>query len=345
MVLFRIELSPLARDNFRQNTRETTRILLWVYGGLTLAETLALLVVGMNLFDAVTHSFATIATGGFSTRNLSLAAYQSPAIEGVVMVFMVLSGVHFGLLFSTLFGRRLFWSSVVFRYYLAALAVGTILVALNLHGLLPWTESVRHAGFQVLSVGTSTGFASADSSVWPPVAQLLLMIFALQCACAGSTSGGIKADRIVLFAKGVWKQIRLSQHPRAILPLRVDGRTIDDEALAAAMLYVGLYLIVVLVGGVLLMCLGMDPLSAISGTIATTGNVGPGLGSVGSLGNFAHVPTLGKWILTGTMLLGRLEIYGLIMLMVPSVWSRLSSPGSTMVLRKGKALVRFREGK
>jgi trk system potassium uptake protein TrkH len=329
MVLFRIELSPLARDNFRQSMRETSRILLYVYGGLTLAETIALVAVGMNLFDAVTHSFATIATGGFSPRNASIGAYDSPAIEGVIMLFMLLSGVHFGLLFSTLIQRRgPFWKSVVFRYYVTAILIGVVVVTIALGGQADnaWIDSVRHGAFQVISLGTSTGFATADSSVWPPLAQIMLMFFALQCACAGSTSGGIKADRFVLFGKGIWKQIRHARHPRAIIPLRVDGKAVDDQALAAAMLYIGLYATIVISGGLLLMVLGLDPLSAFSGTIATTGNVGPGLGTVGSFENFAGVPGPGKWILTGTMLLGRLEIYGLIMLLMPSVWRRLATP-------------------
>lgn len=332
MVLFRIELSQLARDNFRQSAKKTTRILLYVYGGLTAAESLALVAAGMSVFDAITHSFATIATGGFSPRNLSVAAYDDPVIEVIIMVFMVLSGAHFGLLFSTLVERHgAFWKSVVFRYYALAMAAGLILVTFDLHrrSLGGWLEAARHAAFQVVSVGTSTGFATTDSSVWPPISQMVLMLFALQCACAGSTSGGIKADRIVLFGKGIARQIRLFQHPRAIIPIRVDGRRIEDDAFAASMLYIGLYFLIILGGGTALIALGVDPLSAISGTIATTGNVGPGLGSVGSLENFSAVPDAGKWVLTATMLLGRLEIYGLLMLFLPSLWRRFGSPVRT----------------
>ncbi len=332
MVLFRIELSPLARDNFRQSARETARILFIVYGGLTLAETIALVAAGMSLFDAVANSFATIATGGFCPRNMSIASYDSVAVEIIIMIFMLLSGVHFGLLFATLEkGKTRFWRSVVFRYYALAMLVGSVWVALSLHmgGDGSWWHSVRVSTFQVLSVGTSTGFATADSSVWPPVAQILLMFFALQCACAGSTSGGIKADRFVLFAKGIRKQFRLAQHPHAILPVRLDGKIITDEAMGAAMLYIGLYLVIVVVGGFLLMATGVDATSAFSGVVATTGNVGPGLGTVGSLENFNAVPSLGKWVLTGTMLLGRLEIYGLIMLLLPSLWRSMGSPVRT----------------
>jgi trk system potassium uptake protein TrkH len=276
----------------------------------------------MNLFDAVVHAFATIATGGFSSRNLSVAAYRSPVIETVIIVFMVLSGMHFGLLFASLTGdRKRLWRSAVHRYYLGAMVAGTALVTILVHdGAGSWLHAFRVSAFQVVSVGTSTGFASADSSVWPPLAQILLMLFALQCACAGSTSGGIKADRVVLFFKGIWRELRRLQHQRAVIPVRMDGKAVEGDVVAAAVLYIGLYVLVVATGGVLLTALGMDPLSAFSGAVATTGNVGPGLGSVGSLENFAHAPEMGKWVLTGTMLLGRLEIYGLLMLVSPRVW-------------------------
>jgi trk system potassium uptake protein TrkH len=332
--IVRTEISPLAQDNFRQNVKGIVRVLLVVYGGLTLVEMVALVAVGMNLFDAVTHSFATISTGGFSSRNLSVAAYGSPAIEAVLIVFMVLSGMHFGLLFATLIGGRTrLWESSVVRYYAAAMAGGVALVALMVHGQYgSWPDAFRFSAFQVVSVGTSTGFANADSSVWPPLAQILLMFLALQCACAGSTCGGIKADRIVLFAKGVWRQLRLLQHPRAVIPIRLDGKAVENDVLSAAVLYIGLYVLVVLTGGTLLTILGMDPLSAFSGAVATTGNVGPGLGSVGSLENFAHAPDMGKWILTGTMLLGRLEIYGFIMLGFPRIWRGAAKPGRARLL-------------
>lgn len=336
--IVRTEISPLAQDNFRQNVKGIVRILVVIYGGLTLAEIAALAAAGMNLFDAVTHAFATIATGGFSSRNLSVAAYRSPAIETVLIVFMILSGMHFGLLFAALTGDRMrLWGSAVVRYYLGAMAVGTALVTILVHGGSgSWPHAFRVSVFQVVSVGTSTGFASADSSVWPPLAQILLMVFALQGACAGSTSGGIKADRVVLFAKGIWRQIRLLQHQRAVIPVRMDGKAVENDVVAAAVLYIGLYVLVVLSGGLLLTALGMDPLSAFSGTVATTGNVGPGLGSVGSLENFAHAPELGKWVLTGTMLLGRLEIYGLILLASPRIWRGGAGMDEARFRRRGK---------
>lgn len=321
-VVARAEISPLAQEGFRQNTRNILRILMTVYVALTALETIALLVAGMGLYDAVTHSFATIATGGFSPRNTSVAYYHSVAVEAIIIVFMVFSGAHFGLIYSAVVqGRPTLWKSTAFRYYVTAMVVGTGIVALTTHGSSydSWGAAFRYAAFQVASVGTSTGFANADSSVWAPVAQIVLMLFALQCACVGSTSGGIKTDRIVLVWKAIARQLRRLQHPQAVVRAWVDGKSVDDETLSASVLYVVVYLVVVALGGTILTALGVDALSAFSGTIATTGNVGPGLGSVGSTGNFAHIPSVGKWVLSATMLLGRLEVYGLIMIFMPAV--------------------------
>lgn len=323
MVLYRSEMSPLVQESFRQNVRTTLRILFTVYVGLTILETVALLLCGMNLFDALTHSFATIATGGFSSWNNSIAYYNSFTIEIIIIIFMVLSGMHFGLLFTAFFTKsKDIYKSTIVRYYLLALIIGVMLTTINLHGThyQNWISALRYATFQIISVGTSTGFATTDSSIWPSLAKILLIFFTLQCACAGSTSGGIKADRLVMFGKAVVRQLKLLQHPRAILAVKIDNRTIQEDVLAMGILFICVYLAVVFIATIFLILLGVDLLSAFSGVVATTGNVGPGLGTVGSAGNFNHIPLLGKWILTGTMLLGRLEIYGLIVFFVPHIW-------------------------
>ncbi len=305
------------------NARRSVQILLRVYLGLTLLETVALLVCGMNLFDALTTSFATIATGGFSPRNASIAHYDSIAVEIVVIVFMILSGINFALLFAAISGRlkELLQSSVV-RFYLLALLIGVAITTLNVHGanFSSWAEALRYSAFQVISIGTSTGFATSDSSIWPSLAQLVLLFLTLQCACAGSTSGGIKVDRIVFFVKSLAKRFKEERHPKAVIPIRLDGKAVDDRIASFSVLYVCLYVGIVFVSAALLTAMGVDGLSAFSGSAATMGNVGPGLGSVGSASNFAHIPSSGKWILSFTMLLGRLEIYGLIICLIPYYW-------------------------
>jgi len=323
MVLYRAEMSPVAQESFRQNARSTLRILLAVYVGLTAAETILLWIAGMNLYDAVTHSFATIATGGFSPHNASIAYYDSPAIEMIIIVFMILSGIHFGLLFSAIFERsKELWKSTIVRYYIIIMLIGIAVTTIDIHGSVykDWGEALRYAAFQVTSIGTSTGFANTNSNLWPNLSQLLLMFFALQCATAGSTSGGIKGDRMVMLGKSIWRQLKMLQHPRAVIAVKLNGRKISDEALSMGLLYIAVYILVVFIGAMLLIMFGVDMLSAFSGTIATTGNVGPGFGLVGSTSNFAQIPTPGKWILTATMLLGRLEIYGMIIFFLPNVW-------------------------
>lgn len=174
--------------------------------------------------------------------------------------------------------------------------------------------------FQVVSLGTSTGFATADSSVWPSFAQLMMISFTLQCACAGSTSGGIKVDRILIFWKGFLKQMQQIRHPRAVILPKIDGVGIEDDTLGASVVYICLYLATVLFSSLLLTFLGVDSLSALSGSAATMGNVGPGFGLVSSMSNYGQIPEVGKWILTGNMLLGRLEIFGLIIFIMIKSW-------------------------
>ena len=323
LALYRTEVSALAAMNFRLQTQKTLQMIMYVYVGLTVLETLALLLCGMSLFDAINHAFATIATGGFSTKNLSIAHYSSIAIETVIMTFMILSGANFGLLFLAVRGDiKALLNSTVFRYYLLALVVGVVLVVLNLYGTVysGWTKALRYGAFQVISVGTSTGFATTDSNVWPPFAQLVLIFFILQCACSGSTSGGIKADRMVLLWHAIKKRIMRIEHPHAVVKAKIDYMAIDNDVLEASILFIVIYVGIVFLSSLFLTILGVDILTSFSASAATMGNVGPGFGLVGSMGNFAQIPEMGKWILTGDMLLGRLEIYGIFLFLLLRFW-------------------------
>ena len=325
VVLFRSEISSMVKENFHHRARKAIQILAGVYLGLTLLETVALIFCGMDLFDAVTHSFATIATGGFSTKNLSIAHYQSPLIESVVIVFMVLSGIHFALLFAVVAGSVSdLWRSSVVKYYLISMGAAIAVIALSVHwhGQSGWLASIRIAAFNLISIGTSTGFATADTSVWPSLSKLLLIFFALQCACAGSTSGGIKADRIVIMMKSFYRHMQNLKYPNAVIPVRIDGNVVRAELVLKSILYVCIYMTIVFIATLLLVALGVDVVSAFSGSVATMGNVGPGLGAVGSVGNFSGIPDPGKWIFTITMILGRLEIFAFFIFFTPSQWSK-----------------------
>jgi trk system potassium uptake protein TrkH len=319
MVLYKSEVSGLATDNFNYRTKKTLQIILMVYLGLNILETLILMLLGLSLFDAVTHAFGTIATGGFSTKNNSLAFFNSPAVEGVVIVFMILSGIHFGLIFAAVTGKiKQFFKSSFVRYYVLAMATGVALSAVQLKGAFypDWLTALRYAAFQIISLGTSTGFATTDTAHWPPFTVMILIFFSLQCACAGSTSGGIKVDRVYIFWKAVIQQVKRLKHPKAIIALKVDGHTIAQDVVSTSVLYIIVYLVVVFLSALLLSFVGVDAISAFSGSVAAMGNVGPGFGSVSSMGNFSQIPDFGKWVLSFVMLVGRLEIYAFFVLFV-----------------------------
>lgn len=321
--LIRSELSDISKQSFRTKTSDILKVILYVYIGLTILEVIALSIAGMSLFDAITHSFATIATGGFSPKNESIAHFNSVTIEIIIMVFMILSGIHFGLHFATLTGRKynIFTSSVV-RYYLLFLFSGILLVTLKLYltGFGDWGDSLRYASFQVVSLGTTTGFATIDTAAWPAFAQLILIYFSIQCACVGSTSGGLKFDRILMLFKSITKQVQIFLHPQAVVVKKIDKLKITNEMEQFFLTFTLLYLLVILMSSLINSFLGMDLMTAFSASVATIGNVGPGFGNVSSLGNYANIPELSKFILTIVMLMGRLEIFSILSLFYLRSW-------------------------
>ncbi|MDD2425601.1 MAG: TrkH family potassium uptake protein [Bacteroidales bacterium] len=324
MKLSKMEISSLSQDNFRYRAYQTITIISVVYVGLTALETLLLMIAGMPLFDAVTHSFGTIATGGFSIKNLSIKAYDSFWVETIIMVFMFISGIHFGLLYGAISGKnfKLFKSPIV-RYYLISTMLGALFVSLNifLSGAQPvWHKALREGFFQIVSMATTTGYASADTSLWPQFSMLVIMFFSLQCACSGSTGGGIKVDRVWIFFKSVKAQIIRQLHPNAISPVKVGNATLERDLVYSVNLFIVLYLTIVFFSSVLLTLLGIDINEAISGSIASMGNVGPGLGTIGSQGNYSAIPDAGKFIFSVEMLLGRLEIYPLMLMLAIRRW-------------------------
>jgi trk system potassium uptake protein TrkH len=323
MLLSRSEISPLAMKNFQYRTQKTLKILLIVYLSLTFMETILLIICGMGVFDAITHAFATIATGGFSTKNSSVAYFDNPALELVIIVFMILSGIHFGLLYAAASGKiREMWESSIVRFYVGAMAVGTVLVTVCIHGNIyeKWTDALRYSVFQIVTLGTSTGFATTDTAGWPAFAILIMIYFTLQCACSGSTSGGIKVERILIFWKSIRIKIKKLKYPKAVVLLKMDNSVVPEEVVTTSLLFIVLYLAVVFLSTLLLTAMGVDILSAFSGTAASMGNVGPGFGMVSSLANYSRLPDAGKAVLTVVMLLGRLEIFGLILFLSVRAW-------------------------
>lgn len=317
-VLLNTEFSSLSQTNFNHSKQQVLKILGFVYIGLTVAETLMLWIAGMSLFDAINHSFATIATGGFSTRNLSIAHFNSLPIEIIIMVFMVLSGIHFGLLFSTLFLQRsnIFRSSMT-RAFLLVMAIGIVIVALKLFFTDRYLlgDAFRYAAFQVISLGTTTGFATADTAVWPPLAIMVLIYFTIQCGMVGSTSGGLKFDRVFLYFKSIKRQILQILHPRLIMITKVDNKRVPEDIIDHTQVFIVMYVLVFFITTGLLTAYNVDLLTSFSASIATLGNVGPGFEGVSSLGNFANLPDGAKFLLSLNMLLGRLEIFNILALL------------------------------
>lgn len=324
MRLSNVELSSMAKDNFRYQTKKILQILLVVYVGLTAAETLLLRIAGMGWFDAVCNSFSTIATGGFCTKNASIAAYNSVSIEIIIMFFMMISGLHFGLIFGTLTGKNNnIFRSEISRYYVLSLLIGGCVIAADLwiNGYYPnfWT-SLRYGLFETISVSSTTGFATADTSVWSPLAIILLMLFTFQCACAGSTSGGIKCDRMLLSFKAIKAMMIQRQHPNAIIRVKMNGVIQENHTVNMAVLFIIVYLILVGAGTVIFCAFNIDLETSFSMTIASMANAGTGFGEVGSMDNYHNVPTLAKAICTILMLLGRLEIFGFLQLFLINRW-------------------------
>lgn len=324
MTVSSLEISSMARDNYRYRSSKIMQILLSVYLGMTLLCFVALKVAGMGWFDAVNHSFAAVATGGFSTKNASIGAFNSVWIELILIFFMFASSLHYGIIYATIIGRK----NNIFRTEAAKFYIGTTLVICLATSLALWTagnyetlwESLRYGCFQVVSIVTTSGFATADTTVWPALAVCLLMWVSVQGGMAGSTSGGLKSDRVLIAGKLIKARIKQQQHPNAIIRIKNNGVVQENDLVNFAILYIVVYGCTILGGTLLNAACGVDLMTAFSASIASTGNIGPGFGEVGSLDNFSAVPATVRIVSTLQMLLGRLEIFGLIQFFLMKWW-------------------------
>ena len=280
---------------------------------------------GMDLFESLCHTFGTMATGGFSTRNASVGHYDSVYFDVVITVFMLLAGMNFSLHYHLLKGRPgAMWKDGEWRFFVGVFAVFTLLSALVLWGENYdsfWT-SLRHSAFQVASIVTTTGFATQDYELWPALPQCLLLLCMFLGGCAGSTGGGIKCMRILLLLKQVSLELRRLIHPRAVMRIKLGGKNVPPDVISSITGFFVLYLGLFIVSSFILAGLGVDVVSSFAAVTACIGNIGPGIGSVGPTENYAHIPELGKWVLTLCMLLGRLEIYTIVVLFVPEYWRK-----------------------
>ena len=336
MQLFKAEVPGPSADKLTPRVRETAKRLWMIYVGITIVEML-LLLPAMSPFDAVNHAFATMATGGFSTENGSVGQYDSAYIDWVITVFMFLAGMNFALHYRMLRGKAItVWRDTEFRAYTAITLLATFFIAVATWQPTSWTmvasetfagyaslaDALRYAAFQASAIITTTGFGTADYELWPPLAIVTVFVLFFCGGMAGSTGGGVKVIRHVLLAKNSYKEIRQLVHPRAILPVRLNGDVVPDDVMRNVLSFIVLYLGLVAIGTVVMALTGLDLLSAFGTTISSVGNIGPAFGNFGPTENYAAISSFGKWFLGLLMIAGRLEIFTVLILFAPDFWRR-----------------------
>ncbi len=325
MQLYKAEVPSPVPDKLKPRIRDTALILWKVYALFTVAETLLLMIGGMTFFDALNHAFTTMPTGGFSTKNDSVAHFDSVYIDVVITVFMLLAGINFSLHYQLLKGRPLaFWKDSECRFYLAMCLILTLVVGADIYRTVyaDAGQALRYAAFQVVSIVTTTGYATADYELWPGMSQIIIFLCMFVGASAGSTGGGMKCLRIMLGFKYCYKELFSMIHPRAVSHIKIGGKTVPEEVVRSVLGFLALYMALFSVSTILLAGTGVDFVTALGAVAATIGNIGPGFGMVGPVENFAQIPYWGKWLLSWCMLLGRLEIYTLIIIVVPEFWRK-----------------------
>jgi len=312
-------------DKITPRIAETAKLLWFIYFGFTITETILLMFGGMSLFDALTHSFATLATGGFSTKNGSVAQFNSAYIDGVITFFMVMAGINFILHYRLLTGRMKFLiKDSEFKAYIAIFLIASVLITFNLYGVTYKTigASFRYASFQVATIITTTGFASADFEKWPYFSQAILFILMFVGGCSGSTGGGIKVIRLVTLLKQAINEMKYLIHPRAVFTLRISGNIVKKNVVYSISGFFYLYIFMLLVTTLVISTAEENLLTSFTTALATVGNIGPGFGKVGPSKNYAFYPAYIKWFLSFAMLVGRLELYTVLVIFTPRFWDR-----------------------
>ena len=326
MNLFSAESVGPMRAKLHPRISVTARWILTIYLALTVICSVSLRIAGMDWFDAVCHAMSTIATGGFSTKQASIAAFNSPAIENVITFFMFVSGVNLSLLYLAIFKARpmTLFRDTEFKTYFSIAAVFSVVVGAGLFFTsdLDAAEALRVSMFQVVSLQTTTGFATANYAVWMPLLWLLLCALMFIGACSGSTSGAMKCARISILFKVMWNEFKRIVHPNAVIPVRMTGRIIPAAVQSAILAYTVIYIFMLVLGLFVNMAFGVDFLDAFSLSVASVGNVGPALGNYGPMDSFATLPAAVKWFSAFQMLVGRLEFFAVLLLLTPVFWRR-----------------------
>lgn len=326
MQLFKAEVPDIGLEKIRPRILDIAKSLWYIYAGLTLTLALLLILGGMSIFDAVCHAFTTMATGGFSTRNESIAFFQSAYIDFIITLFMLLAGINFSLHFYALRGKlSRFTRSSEFRFYCSVVLLSSIVVTFS----LIWSgnyssvwEALRYATFQVASIMTTTGYATADYEIWPFFTQMLLICLMFFGGMVGSTGGGMKQVRILLIFKQAYRELYHLIHPHAVSALKLDGKSLPKETIGGIWGYLFLFILISVFASLCMTMMGVDLVTSVTTVISAMSNVGPALGEAGPADNYSAIPVAGKWVLILCMLIGRLEIYTVIVLFVPHFWRK-----------------------
>ena len=326
MQLFKAEVPGPVTDRLKPRITDTAFTLSKVYILVTILQTVALMFCGMNLYEALCHSFGTVATGGFSTHPESIGGYNSHAINWVIIVFMIIAGANFALHYRFLKGEfSCFWRSSELRIYIFFILAGTLLITLLVGGSGiegNWFRSFEQSAFQVVSIMTTTGYCTADFATWPKMACMLLFFLMFVGGCAGSTGGGMKVIRIILLAKIAYREMLRLLYPTSVVIIKQDGEPVSDKVLYGISGFFILVGAIFIFSTLLLSAFDIDFITSITATAACLFNIGPGLGAVGPTQNFATLPLLVKWWLSFCMIVGRLELYSVLILTAPRFWMR-----------------------
>ena len=322
--LVRAESPGPTLDKIAPKITQTAKILWFIYLGLTVVETVLLMFGGMDLFDALTHTFGTLATGGFSPRNASVGAYDSSYIDWVITIFMVMAGLNFGLYHKVLNGNwKDIFKNTEFKAYLGIFLLSTLAISVVLLRVYDgFAEALRYAGFQVASIITTTGYATADFDLWPMAAKGVLFFLMLVGGCSGSTGGGPKVIRLVALFKLALNEMKYMARPRGIFRVRLNGEPVKKDYLYSVSGFLLLYALCLVIVTVIVSAFGTDFTTGFTTALVTVGNIGPGFGLVGPAMNYQFYHPFVKWVLSFAMLAGRLEVYTVLILLTPAFWSR-----------------------
>jgi len=328
MQLYRAEMPGPTKDRIEPRVASTAKMLWGVYVLLTVLLMFLLWLGDMSWFDSVCHSFTTMATGGFSTRTASIAAFNSVYIESVLLIFMLLAGINFSLHYRVLRGElSSWWRDGEFRFFLGVFLVASLVGTIVLYQArasvdFGWSSAFREVSFTCASIMTTTGYVTGDYEKWPILIKGMLILLMIMGGCAGSTAGAIKVGRVQVMLKAIFREIRLFMQPKAVIPIRMNRKFLSDEILMAILSFVALYLFVMLLGVLAMMPFTPNIQTAVSSVIACMGNVGPGFSAVGATTTYSSIPDAGQMILTALMLVGRLELYTVLAIFMPAFWRK-----------------------